>query len=61
MSRQMRVQWTTGASSPAPVVQYGTVSGSYSNAAAGVSTQGYLRSQLNGTTEPNYGIANGTG
>ena len=59
--RQTRVQWTTGAASPAPVVQYGTSPGSYTNSTAGVSAHGYARSELNGTTQPNYGIANGTG
>ncbi|DBB06443.1 TPA: hypothetical protein ACH3X1_012001 [Trebouxia sp. C0004] len=58
---QMRVQWTTGAASPAPVVQYGTSPGSYTNSTTGVSVHGYARSELNGTIQPNYGIANGTG
>ncbi len=59
--RQMRAQWTTGSASSAPIVQYGTSSGSYTNTTAGVSTHGYGRNELNGTTEPNYGIANSTG
>ncbi len=61
LRRQMRVQWTTGAASPAPVVQYGTSPGSYTNSTAGVSAHGYARSELNGSSQPNYGIANGTG